>query len=77
MEGKLDFIVDTAAGNHPFDPYLNSLKVHGIMALVAFPSEIKLSPASLNLGTFFQFCFKNLSCPSKWQLDIPIELTSK
>jgi cinnamyl-alcohol dehydrogenase len=54
MEGKLDFIVDTAAGNHPFDPYLNTLKVHGTMVLVAFPSEIRLSPASLNLGKVFQ-----------------------
>ncbi|KAJ4780200.1 cinnamyl-alcohol dehydrogenase [Rhynchospora pubera] len=50
MEGKLDFIVDTAAGNHPFDPYLNTLKVHGIMVLVAFPGEIKFSPRSLNVG---------------------------
>ncbi|KAJ3682644.1 hypothetical protein LUZ60_015217 [Juncus effusus] len=50
MVEKLDFIVDCAAGNHEFDPYLNALKIHGIMVLVAFPSEIKLSPASLNLG---------------------------
>ncbi|KAJ1689116.1 hypothetical protein LUZ63_013271 [Rhynchospora breviuscula] len=50
MESKLDFIVDTAAGDHPLDPYLNMLDVHGIMVLVGFPSEIKLSPISLSIG---------------------------
>ncbi|XP_074584532.1 putative cinnamyl alcohol dehydrogenase 1 [Curcuma longa] len=47
---SLDFIIDTASGDHPFDPYMNLLKVEGVLALVGFPSEIKLSPASLNLG---------------------------
>lgn len=48
---SLDFIVDTASGDHPFDPYLSLLKSSGVYALVGFPSEIKFSPASLNRGT--------------------------
>lgn len=47
---SLDFIVDTASGDHPFDPYMDLLKVEGVLALVGFPSEIKLSPRSLNFG---------------------------
>lgn len=48
---SLDFIVDTASGDHPFDPYMSLLKVSGVLVLVGFPSEVKFSPASLNLGT--------------------------
>ncbi|CAL4932788.1 unnamed protein product [Urochloa decumbens] len=51
LKNSLHFIVDTAAGDHPFDPYLSLLKVGGVMALVGFPSEIKLHPTSLNLGS--------------------------
>ncbi|GLT44789.1 hypothetical protein SLA2020_186660 [Shorea laevis] len=47
---SLDFIIDTASGDHPFDPYLGLLKIGGIYTLVGFPSEIKFSPGSLNLG---------------------------
>ncbi|KAL6182742.1 hypothetical protein ACLB2K_044155 [Fragaria x ananassa] len=47
---SLDFIVDTASGDHPFDPYMALLKTSGILVLVGFPSEVKFSPASLNLG---------------------------
>lgn len=47
---SLDFIIDTASGDHPFDPYLSLLKLSGVMVLVGFPSEVKFSPASLNLG---------------------------
>ncbi|XP_072985917.1 probable cinnamyl alcohol dehydrogenase 1 [Typha latifolia] len=47
---SLDFIIDTASGDHPFEPYLSLLKVGGVMALVGFPSEIKIHPASLNIG---------------------------
>ncbi|CAK8530358.1 unnamed protein product [Lathyrus sativus] len=48
---SLDFIVDTASGDHPFDPYMSLLKVSGVLVLVGFPSEVKFSPASLNLGS--------------------------
>ncbi|KAF8674826.1 hypothetical protein HU200_047955 [Digitaria exilis] len=51
LKNSLDFIVDTASGDHPFDPYLSLLKIGGVMALVGFPSEIKLHPASLNRGS--------------------------
>lgn len=52
---SLDFIVDTASGDHPFDPYMALLKTGGIFVLVGFPSEVKFSPASLNLGTLAFF----------------------
>ena len=48
---SFDFIVDTASGDHPFDPYMSLLKTAGVLVLVGFPSEVKFSPASLNLGT--------------------------
>ncbi|KAF8028098.1 hypothetical protein BT93_E0876 [Corymbia citriodora subsp. variegata] len=50
MAKSLDFIIDTASGDHPFDPYMSLLKTGGILALVGFPSEVKFSPASLNIG---------------------------
>ncbi|XP_044346371.1 probable cinnamyl alcohol dehydrogenase 1 [Triticum aestivum] len=50
LKNSLDFIVDTASGDHPFDPYLALLKVRGVMALVGFPGEIRVHPATLNLG---------------------------
>jgi len=50
LRNSLHFIVDTASGDHPFDPYLSLLMVGGVMAIVGFPSEIKMHPASLNLG---------------------------
>jgi cinnamyl-alcohol dehydrogenase len=50
LKNSLHFIVDTASGDHAFDPYLSLLKVGGVMAIVCFPSEIKVHPASLNIG---------------------------
>ncbi|XP_058105134.1 probable cinnamyl alcohol dehydrogenase 1 isoform X2 [Magnolia sinica] len=47
---SLDFIVDTASGDHPLDQYMPLLKTGGILSLVSFPSEIRLSPANLNMG---------------------------
>jgi cinnamyl-alcohol dehydrogenase len=46
----LHFIIDTAAGNHPFDPYLSLLKAGGTLTLVGFPSEINMHPGSLIFG---------------------------
>ncbi|EOY23782.1 Cinnamyl-alcohol dehydrogenase isoform 4 [Theobroma cacao] len=51
LSKSLDFIVDTASGNHPFDPYMSLLKISGVYVLVGFPSEVKFSPASLNMGS--------------------------
>ncbi|KAL5719260.1 cinnamyl-alcohol dehydrogenase [Ranunculus cassubicifolius] len=48
---SLDFIVDTAAGDHAFDPYLALLKTLGTMVLIAFPSVVKFHPGSLNIGS--------------------------
>lgn len=56
---SLDFIIDTASGDHPFDAYMSLLKVAGIYVLVGFPSEVKFSPASLNIGNAPLFRFKS------------------
>ncbi|GMN42882.1 hypothetical protein TIFTF001_012088 [Ficus carica] len=50
LANTLDFIVDAASGDHSFDLYMSLLKSTGVLALVGYPSEIKLSPASLLLG---------------------------
>ncbi|CBI38295.3 unnamed protein product, partial [Vitis vinifera] len=51
MAKSLDFIINTASGDHPFDPYMSLLKTAGILVLVGFPSpEIKLSTISLLTG---------------------------
>ncbi|KAE9599326.1 putative geraniol dehydrogenase (NADP(+)) [Lupinus albus] len=47
---SLDFIIDTASGDHPFDPYMSLLKTYGVFVLLGFPSVIKFSPANLNIG---------------------------
>lgn len=47
---SLDFIINTASGDIPFDPYMSLLKTAGILVLVGFPSEVKFSPGSLILG---------------------------
>ncbi|XP_062027586.1 probable cinnamyl alcohol dehydrogenase 1 [Rosa rugosa] len=47
---SLDFIIDTASGDHPFDEYMSLLKTAGVLVLVGAPSEIKLSPLSLIMG---------------------------
>lgn len=58
---SLDFIIDTASGDHQFDPYMSLLKTYGVLALVGFPSEVKFSPASLNLG-MLAFVVETLYC---------------
>ena len=50
LKNSLHFIVDTASGDHPFDPFLSLLKAGGVMTVVGSPSEIKMQPASLILG---------------------------
>jgi cinnamyl-alcohol dehydrogenase len=44
------FIIDTASGDHPFDPYLSLLKTSGVLVLVGAPSEVKFSALPLLLG---------------------------
>ena len=51
LANSLDFIIDTASGDHPFDPYMALLKTAGTLVLVGAPSEVKLSPISLIRGT--------------------------
>lgn len=58
LSESLDFMIDTASGNHPFDPYLSLLKTAGVLVLVGFPSEVKFSPGSIILGNF-KFRLKN------------------
>jgi hypothetical protein len=50
LDKSLDFIIDTASGEHPFDPYITTLKTAGVLALVGAPSEMKLTPLKLLLG---------------------------
>lgn len=50
FSGSLDFIIDTASGDHQFDPYLQLLKTYGTYVLVGFPREVKFSPANLLPG---------------------------
>lgn len=50
LSRSLDFIIDTASGDHPFDPYLSLLKTAGVLVLVGFPSEVKFSPGSIIMG---------------------------
>ena len=57
---SLDFIIDTAAGDHPFDPYMSLLKTGGVLVLVGFPSEVKFHPASLNIGTLKTISFERV-----------------
>ncbi|KAL6006657.1 cinnamoyl-Coa reductase [Asimina triloba] len=47
---SLDFIVDTASGDHSFDQYMPLLKTSGILALVGFPS-MKTISGSIAGGT--------------------------
>lgn len=50
MEKSLDFLINTASADIPFDLYLSLLKSEGVLSLVGFPSEVKFHPASLILG---------------------------
>ncbi|KAK1566844.1 hypothetical protein Q3G72_004824 [Acer saccharum] len=50
MTRSLDFIVDSASGNHSFDLYLSLLKTKGVLALVGYPNEIKITPHPLLSG---------------------------
>lgn len=50
LDKSLDFIIDTASGDHIFDPYISTLKTAGVLVLVGAPNEIKLSPLNLLLG---------------------------
>ncbi|KAJ8560973.1 hypothetical protein K7X08_027163 [Anisodus acutangulus] len=50
LSKSFDFIINTASGDIPFDPYLSLLKTAGILVLVGFPSEVKFIPGNLVLG---------------------------
>ncbi|KAL7260247.1 hypothetical protein ACSBR1_006006 [Camellia fascicularis] len=47
---SLNFIIDIASGDHPFDQYMSLLKTSGTFILVGAPSEVKLSSMSLIRG---------------------------
>ncbi|CAL5388226.1 unnamed protein product [Camellia sinensis] len=64
MVNSLNFIIDTASGDHPFDPYMSLLKTGGTLVLVGFPSEVKLHPISLIMGErYFIFGEKAVLVP--------------
>lgn len=48
---SFDFIINTASGDVSFDLYLSLLKTFGVFVLVGFPSEVKFSPGSINIGS--------------------------
>ncbi|MCD9646089.1 cinnamoyl-Coa reductase [Datura stramonium] len=50
LSKSFDFIINTASGDIPFDPYLSLLKTAGVLVLVGFPSEVKFIPGNLILG---------------------------
>ncbi|XP_059286582.1 probable cinnamyl alcohol dehydrogenase 1 isoform X1 [Lycium ferocissimum] len=50
LSKSFDFIINTASGDIPFDPYLSLLKTAGTLVLVGFPSEVKFIPGNLILG---------------------------
>jgi cinnamyl-alcohol dehydrogenase len=54
---SLDFIIDTASGKHPLDPYISILKTTGVLVVVCAPSELKFNPLGLLTGkdSFFSF----------------------
>ncbi|XAR70078.1 hypothetical protein NMG60_11026817 [Bertholletia excelsa] len=50
LDQSFDFIINSASGDIPFNPYLSLLKTAGIFVLVGFPSEVKFSPGNLIMG---------------------------
>ncbi|XP_056175780.1 probable cinnamyl alcohol dehydrogenase 1, partial [Syzygium oleosum] len=60
LSKTLDFIVDTASGDNPFDLYLPLLKTGGVLALVGYPGMRTVSGSSVG-GTkrtqqMLEFC---------------------
>ncbi|KAF6175873.1 hypothetical protein GIB67_003361 [Kingdonia uniflora] len=47
---SLDFIIDTASRNQPFDSCMALLKPSEVLVLVGFPSEVKFNPMSVLVG---------------------------
>ncbi|KAL7264101.1 hypothetical protein ACSBR1_002120 [Camellia fascicularis] len=50
MTNSLNFIIDSASGDHPIDQYMPLLKTSGSFVLVGVPSEIKVNPVSVIVG---------------------------
>lgn len=51
LASSLDYIIDTVSAKHDISPYLELLKVDGVMALVGLPSEpLSISASSLVFG---------------------------
>lgn len=53
---SMDLVIDCAAGGHPIDPFLSTLKHGGTLALVGVAPELKLSPTYIVMGkcSFFR-----------------------
>ncbi|CAI9101706.1 OLC1v1039098C2 [Oldenlandia corymbosa var. corymbosa] len=47
LSKSLDFILNTASGNIPFDSYLKTLKTGGVLVTVGVPREMNISPMNL------------------------------
>ncbi|XP_011020397.1 PREDICTED: probable cinnamyl alcohol dehydrogenase 1 [Populus euphratica] len=50
LSRTLNFIIDSASGDHPFDPYMSLLQTNGLFVMVCYPKEVKLDPLSLFTG---------------------------
>jgi len=48
--GSTYFIMDTASGMYPLDPYLSLLKQEGRITIVSAPPEMKFTPVLLLMG---------------------------
>jgi len=48
--GSKYFIMDTASGMYPLDPYLSLLKQEGRITIVSAPPEMKFTPVLLLMG---------------------------
>jgi uncharacterized zinc-type alcohol dehydrogenase-like protein len=46
LRGRFDLIIDTISAEHPFEPYLNTLRTFGTMVLVGLP------PKPISIGAF-------------------------
>ncbi|MCZ2846449.1 NAD(P)-dependent alcohol dehydrogenase [Modestobacter sp. VKM Ac-2978] len=47
VAGRLDFVLDTAAGAHDLGPYLGALRLDGTLCVLGLPESYTVSPMSL------------------------------
>lgn len=50
QSGQFDFILNTIPVNHTFEPYLNLLKINGVMCVVGAPEVFRINAGQLVFG---------------------------